>query len=363
MKGKEYLESLRDMCSDSMQMSRLENLPKERYKDIDYEKIKLISSNMCEQDKFYNQLGKILLSNLSHEVEEKLKDVYIGVLPTYRINACTMADKNLDMPVIVINTQLMAAISQYCEAQLIFGKKSIKNEDEAVEWFKREIAKIVDCFIYSQYAIKLELLPNILEKEELELLASYTLIQELFIIAHEYAHIYLGHLSIGSIEKTCIADSESKDKSINIYNYDLKKELDADLLALKWIVEATEKSKEWPFNLFEDAIYLIIESFQLFHVVDVTLGKWDCYFNKEEDMEKVIYERLKEIGEEVERMITGKTKYNNTHPKTAERICFLVMKAIELNQINEEQKVGLLMTLFNSMFFETYDLREYIVKL
>lgn len=303
-------------------------------------------------EKIYNKhIAEHFLSTLPNEVKEKLKDVYIGILPTYKINACTFKGPN-NKPIIILHSQLQAAISQYNEVQFIFGKKFKINEEEACEFLYKSYSEISTCFLYSDFAPKMSLLPAILNTAEYNLMIQKTFLQELFIIAHEYAHIYLGHLD--KIETKNLLEDGTM---INEYVKSQKMELEADLQAMKWILNCTKSNKLDNTLLYgiSTTPQLAIEVFMLFHMLEVNTNRYSNIISNSNKKSELGYlaMRLADLGKQADDLLSNDIIHDNyEHPTALVRMFSIIAKTFD--SFDETQKKFLMSMLKNALFYESF---------
>lgn len=308
------------------------NLRKEQF-NMSYDDLRKFSEYSLEDiieesEQLYNKIAEEFLNLLSRDVREKLQDIYIGVMPTNNTNASTFKMPN-GKPIITIDMQLMTAIQQYNEARMLFGKLINYNKEKAEDLLISSYKEIVKCFKYHNYLPKMSFLPNILTKEEIGLVIVTTYIQEMFIIAHEYAHIYLGHLdSVKNINLSYNNEQVNLDKYIT----NQKLELDADIQALKWIIEITKNKdikNSQMFKIIEGQLHIMVEVLVLLHLVEVNTNMYKdinsnlCNHLTVEEYQSRFYNVITEwIG------VVNKNNINNkiSHPSAMVRMMNLLLE-------------------------------------
>jgi len=99
-----------------------------------------------------------------------------------------------------------------------------------------------------------------------------SLAQDIFVVAHEFAHIYAGHLN-----NTCTASLRgiSKPKiEVDFYIKSQQQELEADRIAMSWILTMFEHPNN-PLSLLDSKTKRLypLMIFNLFHLVDIHIKK------------------------------------------------------------------------------------------
>ncbi|SDH03583.1 hypothetical protein [Desulfosporosinus hippei] len=344
-----YFRELQRNCSSQL-YGNLEEVLMYRKKQLNLndKKLKKIvkkfknRSFLKYEEKLYNQkIAKPFLDVLPLEVSEKLRDVYIGILPTYKINASATKAPH-GKPIIKLHCQLMTAIAHYNETQMLYGEIS-KNSEANDDFLCKSYLEICNCFIYQPYLPKMSLLPPLLNQEKLQLVYRKTFLHELFIIAHEYAHIYLGHLEIKTEDKTLMQ----------------KCELDADLQAVKWIFEAINNKKMKGFQSLP--YYFAIEIFVLFHILEVNSSTYNddkiiTDLHKKLTPEEYCMRKMNLINEYINLINKDLITNDHDHPKAVVRLVNILVNTKDL--IDEEGQRFLLGMLHNVVYYETFKLNS-----
>lgn len=361
MTGQEYLKELRGTKCNKMQMGTANTIPdfrKEQY-NIEQSLMKKYL-NLLENDEFldmyFQQETERFISCLPTEVQNKLKNVVVGVIPSFIVNASAIMNIDCEDYVIVLHTQLMSIISQFCEVQMLMGK-SIHNED-LKRFCYEELKKIVDCYKYQQDAIRLHIIDSQLNKEEMTLMGLQTTIIETFVIAHELAHIYLGHCGKAENKEVCLKD----DRKISVFEHRKLMELEADKQAFLWLIEVIRcKDYSEMISVYRNEEALATEIFQLFHLIEVSTGEYDEVIleAKEKASENGIDEilnRLAIIMNRVDNIIQGKDTESKTHPLAMERLMYIA------NTVETEKKMRdyMFSSIMDGMYIETYDVRKLV---
>jgi len=222
-----------------------------------------------EQEKLYRDtLITPFLHTLPDSAMKSLRDIYVGLLPTYDPNAWAIRVPNNGL-LVVLHNELIAAISYYNELQFLAAKLLDKNIKLGVEFLNQGNRFILDCFREKRHK-KYPILPPKLTTEQLFIVILKTMAQELFVIAHEISHIYLGHLG------TCVNKSlgvGNRKVSVQKFSTDQQEELDADVQAVKWLTNLKDVHLDETFLQFSAlSVGIAVEIFMLFHLIEVNLG-------------------------------------------------------------------------------------------
>lgn len=220
------------------------------------------------QENFYrDNLIDPFLELLPDDAVKLLKDIYVGFLPTFDPNAWAIRIPD-NGPLVVLHDELLAILSYYNELSFLAGRLLNNNRELGLNLLNEGNRFIVDCFREGRSRI-FPALPPTLTKNEITMVAIKTMAQELFIILHEFAHIYLGHLD--SNLNSFVGRGNNK-LNINKFNRNQQQELDADVQAVIWLTNFKDKKTNSPFLRFaSSSIGLTIEVFMLFHLVEVNL--------------------------------------------------------------------------------------------
>lgn len=188
-----------------------------------------VSIEGIETNELLNRfIKKILLGNMEEffsRIGFNLSDsVVISILPLDSINA--FATKADDKYVVVLNSKLLALISGWFELDTLGVRKLGNGDDES---FANFLEPILEVYLNP---LASEALP-VVQWEELSALEwsivyTRTIMCERFILAHELAHIYLGHVDSRNepsmFWKTYYAQTENQ-----------AKEFEADIQAFRWL--------------------------------------------------------------------------------------------------------------------------------
>jgi hypothetical protein len=216
------------------------------------------------QEKFLKDfLIDPFLRNIPPNISAELKDIRVGMLPTFNPNASAIQVPG-NGPLIILHTELLAAISFYNELQILAGKHYLKSEfDEGSNLQNFGHKFLVDCFRKDR-TVNFPILPLTLSEKEMIIVQRKTLSNELFIIAHEFAHIYLKHFHKNKISALNIAG-----KGISIRRYDMaqQSELDADIQAVKWLAYINDNKDKNDLTL--PSVGMAVEVLMLVHIFEI----------------------------------------------------------------------------------------------
>jgi len=319
------------------------------------------STPMVFMENFYKEdLIDPILELLPAEVKVRLENVVVGFLPTYRINASAIKCPN-GKPLVILHTQLLAAISHYNEAQYISGtlmsssdeKLQIEGERLLIESYQ----EIVKCFRYHAYAPKMSILPNTLDKIEHRVVLDKTLLHELFIILHEFAHIYLGHLDRNFLNKEYCFGQIS---NIQEYVRTQQMELDADLQAANWMIEVSKNPNiiAYPMlTMLKLAPYIAFECFMMMHFLEINANRnrfeigsgIERAIDREEATRRIIQTVLE--LEELEKGTVSNIELFS-HPKALIRLMNVILNLS--GKFDKDINNFLFEMIYNAVYFESF---------
>ncbi len=272
MNTTEYLRSLQSTMQ--ARPSSIGQVIGHRSQQIDAERMRELvreySLNTIEgQEIFYsNVLIVPFLRSLPYEVGASLRHVVFGLLPTYEPNACAIRAPDGGL-LVILHTDLLAAISFYNEMQWLAARHLMAGDtDQARELLRRGHHFIVNCF-RNEWHTNYPALPPTLGEEDFLRVQMKTMANELFVVAHEFAHIHLGHL--GTLRSESIGP---RGKEVVVQRYDRRQqmELDADAQAVKWLANLYGRATGSTFlGLPSQSVALCVEVFMLLHIVEVNL--------------------------------------------------------------------------------------------
>lgn len=204
---------------------------------------------------YIERLTKPIFEVVSMEDRRLSDKVLVDIIP-YHLPTARVFRADNDEYLIIINKRLLGIIYVWTELQVVSIRKL--NEDTDRKSFARNFGPIIDCIhnIYSGKTLPVfnfdEIPPQITAVIGLKAMLS-----EQFIVAHELAHIYLGHL--GNLNEI---EFNEHIFSPYAFNTSQQNEFDADVQAVKWMMEVLKKQE-----LDEDLLLLCVEVFVLFHLI------------------------------------------------------------------------------------------------
>ncbi len=208
------------------------------------------------------------LNSLPDEVSSSLTHVVVGLLDTYEPNACAIRAPDGGL-LVILHSDLMTAISHYNELQWAAARHLMTEEiEQAKELISRGHRFLVD-FFRNERRTNRPSLPSILAEDDFSRaeIQAKTMANELFVVAHEFAHIYLGHL--GTVRSQYIGP-KGNEVVVQRYIRRQQMELDADVQAVKWLANLYEHNTNSFFlKLPSRSVSLCIEIMMLLHIVEV----------------------------------------------------------------------------------------------
>lgn len=251
MKAAELLSELRSYQAKSSEIKNEELIRKQNEVFSMVKNKDMIQKYM---DNYINDMVVTPIYNVLNEDElSKLKDVLIDNIPIDKINATTFrTDENEYL--IILTNRLMGLLHTWNEIQFKINMQENTTKEEVSKAF----APIVDSYLTpnSNQALPIysfEELPI-----EYSMLATMkTIMHEQFILAHELAHVYLGHLNDAKNISLLASDFELSNFYENTES--IKKEFEADIQAVKWISRIKTANK---------CLSLYAEALVIFHYIE-----------------------------------------------------------------------------------------------
>ncbi|MGE7843645.1 hypothetical protein ACQKNX_23050 [Lysinibacillus sp. NPDC093712] len=340
---------------------------KDQYTAEEIERAMKLAGGKTDFKKMNEEFIKTVIRPFIETLPEKekmvLKDVQIEVLPTFEINASAVKGPD-GKYVVVLHHQLLSALSNYNEAQFLSGllmssgtEKQLKQGFELLIDANKEIMK---CYKYKKYLPTFSRLPAILPRDFYLKSLEKTLIQELFLVAHEYAHIYLGHLSETEKGPSNVQDDKFQAEQ-NVKRQ--RQELEADALALKWIINAFKKEKHT--LIFgipnQEAIFYAAEVFMFLHIIEVNTNGYpeitkNSSLNNPLTTPEVL-KRLLDLSLQLDQIKSGQlADSKRKHPLASIRLLSVIAVTQELLEKSEGSRI--MDMLKDMVFYETFLIKE-----
>jgi hypothetical protein len=267
----DYLRQLQSQLQDNVTEISPELL-KHRFEQVEgfesvYSSIADSVSTLEQQEKWLlDEIVTPFLSNIPTEDARQLVDVPVGLLPIYEPNAWavqTPGGENL----IALHTEIASVISFYSELQIAIWKIHSENQELAYELHEKGFEAIFQSF-RQQRKLAFPIIPVKLTPQEFGVVQMKTFASELFILAHEFAHVALGHTGacvnaqLGMARKT----------HVRKFNWEQQQELDADLKAIEWLYHLKGKNISTLSQLATKFPIMCAEALVLIHFVESHVG-------------------------------------------------------------------------------------------
>lgn len=182
---------------------------------------------------FSDHILPFLKPSLPNEIQSRVDDIALAVLPTRSVNACAARSPSGE-PFIIIDSGLPMMMSFYFEIKAVMFALMRAKGKEAVDKYVADAYR----FVIRYYARGGNLpfpdphtdvvVPQALMASAL----SMTVAVETFVLAHEFAHIYAGHLDNSVTTKHALPSSKSVD--VDFYQMSWEQEYEADALGWDW---------------------------------------------------------------------------------------------------------------------------------
>lgn len=202
----------------------------------------------CVQE-YVSSLIQPIFDVMTPEEKQHLGNIEVAAIPMMEMNAKTIK-ASFGEHVVVINKRLMGLIYSWGE----LGVMPILQNNYDKDSYARNFAPIIDSYLTPNSSLALPIIPlDAIPFSVAEMLALKAKLAEQFILAHEFAHIVLGHLvdcTDYAIHQEFIAQIDNQ-----------QKELDADVKAMKWMEAICGKDSE-------ELLFFCAEIFVLFHYIE-----------------------------------------------------------------------------------------------
>jgi hypothetical protein len=194
---------------------------------------------------------------LNRNEQELFKNAVFDSVSINKINASTIkTDENEYL--IIFTNRLMGLLHTWNETQIKF----VISKDTSKEDIAKAFAPIIDSYLTpnSNNALPIFSLDEF-PIENLKLAAAKTIMHEQFILAHEMAHVYLGHFK--DVRGVSSFVSESFIPNFYENSENIEKELEADIQAIKWLSRMRGA---------DVALTLYAEVLVIFHYIECNTG-------------------------------------------------------------------------------------------
>jgi len=189
-----------------------------------------------EREYLYTSIVRPLLKALPSTVREQVEAIPVGLLRVELIGAETIVAPSGD-PVITINIHLLKAIEYYIEQQIAAGLGADRES-------RREIILRMYKELYVQFASDVSPgWPNtreVLNSNHFAFWARRMSAAKYFVLAHEYAHCVLGHMSLSATRSIRRSTAPTSPGLVGL-QHSHKLELEADLAALGWLLNGYQQ--------------------------------------------------------------------------------------------------------------------------
>lgn len=191
---------------------------------------------------------------------DRLEHTIVVTIPLSSINARTYKADNSEY-LIAVNDRLLALIFSWGELQIMPFLSPENNPDRFAQIF----APVIDCFLTPNSGSALPIFSfEQIPEEFVPVLVLKAQCAERFIVAHELAHIVLGHLENA---KDLSFHEDSYSFNAESYNIEQQKEFDADIQAVRWMKKCFESQ-----CISNELMFFCVEVFVLFHYIESNLG-------------------------------------------------------------------------------------------
>lgn len=271
MNAQDLLSELRNQISrkpDKWQKEVFE----EKYANFNAE---IFEKASAMHENYGDILAAPVIQAMTNCERERLGHTIVATVPLSSINARTYKADNSEY-LIAVNDRLLALIFSWGELQIM----PFISPDSNPCNFAKIFAPVIDCFLTPNSGSTLPIFSfEQIPEAYLPVLVLKTQCAEQFIVAHELAHIVLGHLENA---KDLSFHEDSYSFNAESYNIEQQKEFDADIQAVRWMKKSFEL-----LGMPNELMFFCVEVFVLFHYIESNLG-----FPQKEDSHPAALSRL-----------------------------------------------------------------------
>jgi hypothetical protein len=222
-------------------------------------------------DRWFANLVARFLDELPPAVSGSLRQVPVGIINLNAINAHSIRSPSGE-PLITLSRSLIKTTGYYAEALVAYSKLPPR---EANAYFDRIRRVILANFMPGADTVFAEEMVQISRDDYLTkgALAEMT---QVFVLAHEYAHIYLGHLEKAPTRGLRV-DTPSGSRDVQFYQLSRGAEFEADSVGWQWYWQAA--SRMGGISAFVPALRVLggLTFFELLALVEENLPQFDQY--------------------------------------------------------------------------------------
>ncbi len=256
MKAQDLLSELKNQISwkrDKWQAKVFE----EKYANT---KAEIFEKSSALHENYGDILATPVIQAMTDCERDRLGHTIVATIPISSINARTYKADNSEY-LIVVNDRLLALIFSWGELQIMPFVSPESNPDSFAQIF----APVIDCFLTPNSGSALPIFSfEQIPEEFVPVLVLKAQCAERFIVAHELAHIVLGHLGNA---KDLSFHEDSYSFNVESYNIEQQKEFDADIQAVRWMKKSFESQ-----GMSNELMFFCVEVFVLFHYIESNLG-------------------------------------------------------------------------------------------
>ena len=208
---------------------------------------------------FRDAIIEPFLKSLDESAQQILGNVWVGILPIRSPNALCRYVPNTITPVVIVYEKMFAALSFRAESLFVYGKFLEYDEKLAGNFLVYYMQKLVD-FFAGKNGLPIYELPQDVKWRSVQIASA----QEVFLMAHEFAHIYLNHLDLAKVTTLHLEESGI---DFDFFSFEQKLEFEADLLASKWIINFQNKNVDKDSLIYANIFSLRLEIFSLLYLI------------------------------------------------------------------------------------------------
>jgi hypothetical protein len=238
----------------------------------------------------HNILLPPLLDVLDEQTRAELAAIPVGFVTLRALNAHAFRTPDGD-PVIVVNQGLMTLLSEFLEVQVEAAMMAGQRGAAAADKFRRDwyrflltqfdrIKPFDNGLLTAPYELIQAKASVKLEDAALYYVVTNLAASELFVLAHEFAHVYAGHLAESTVKGIVHDEVDLLGKTpLDCYQLSWEQETVADRLAYVHFLKAWPRCelRKLPGELRAEEVIAPLSFFELLHFVESNLALPDAY--------------------------------------------------------------------------------------
>lgn len=213
------------------------------------------------------------IESLPENIAKSLKPIFFATLPIKDPNSQAIRDPHRNT-IIIIDNALPKIIYYYIETMHIYSKELTSQFFKAVESMYEDYRLIIKYF-RAETDKKFQIPKRRINTPELHMIVSSTIDLQIFIIAHELAHIFAGHMK--ETTNTSLKTLQNNDIEVNFFKKSQQQEFEADEIAMSWLISIHKTPKNEKIFFRQTSPINSLSIFNLLQLVETNLGVINKY--------------------------------------------------------------------------------------